>query len=59
MSLTALDPKTALIAVDLRQGIIGSPFIHPIADVIVLVNVAGGAPGQTEQPRRHQRLPDG
>src|ERR1039458_8893695 len=76
MSLTALDPKTALIVVDLQQGIIGSPFIHPIADVIaqtgslidafrrrhlpvVLVNVAGGAPGRTEQPRRHQTLPEG
>src|ERR1035437_439998 len=69
MSLTALDPKTALIVVDLQQGIIGSPFIHPIADVItqtvslidafrrrhlpvVLVNVAGRAPGRTEQGPR-------
>ena len=34
MSLTALDPNTALIVVDLQQGIIGSPFIHPIADAI-------------------------
>ena len=34
MSLTALYPKTALIVVDLQQGIIGSPLIHPIADVI-------------------------
>jgi nicotinamidase-related amidase len=76
MSLTALDPKTALIVVDLQQGIIGSPFIHPIADVIaqtgslidafrrldlpvVLVNVVGGAPGRTEQPRRHLTLPEG
>ena len=69
MSLTALDPKTALIVVDLQQGIVGSPFIHPIADVItqtvslidafrrrhlpvVLVNVAGRAPGRTEQGPR-------
>ena len=76
MSLTALDPNTALIVVDLQQGILGSPFIHSIADVItqtdslidafrrrhlhvVLVNVAGGAPGRTEQPRRHQTLPEG
>ncbi len=34
MSLTALNPKTALIVVDLQQGIVGFPFIHPIADVI-------------------------
>ncbi len=26
---------------------------------VVLVNVAGGAPGRTEQPRRHTTLPDG
>ena len=34
MPLTTLDPKTALIVVDLQKGIINSPFIHPIADVI-------------------------
>jgi nicotinamidase-related amidase len=76
MPLTALDPQTALIVVDLQQGIIGFQFIHPIAEVIkrtcslvttfrrndlpvVLVNVAGGAPGRTEQPRRHQTFPEG
>lgn len=75
MSVTALDPQTALIVVDLQQGIIGAQFIHPIAEVInqtcslieafrrneqpvVLVNVAGGAPGRTEQPRRHT-FPEG
>ena len=26
---------------------------------VVLVNVAGGAPGRTEQPRRHSALPEG
>ena len=76
MPLTALDPKTALIVIDLQKGIINSPFIHPAADVIerncalldafrqrdlpvVLVNVAGGAPGRTEQPRRISTLPEG
>jgi nicotinamidase-related amidase len=77
MSLTALDPKTALIVIDLQQGLIGSPFIHPIADVIaqtgslldafrrhhlpvVLVNVAGRAPGRTEQgPRTLQTFAEG
>jgi len=76
MPLTAFDPKTALIVVDLQKGIINSPFIHPIGTVIertrtllddfrrrdlpvVLVNVAGGAPGRTEQPRRYSTLPEG
>jgi nicotinamidase-related amidase len=70
MALTALDLKTALLVVDLQKGIIGSPFIHPIGEVVeraraltdafrgfglpvVLINVAGSAPGRTEQPRRH------
>jgi nicotinamidase-related amidase len=76
MPLTALDPKTALIVVDLQKGIINLPTIHPVAGVIertcallsafrhrnlpvVLVNVAGGAPGRTEQPRRFTTLPEG
>lgn len=76
MPLTTLDPKTALIVVDLQKGIVGSQFIHPIAGVIertqlllaafrqlhlpvVLVNVAGGAPGRTEQPPRHRTFPEG
>jgi nicotinamidase-related amidase len=75
MPLTTLDPKTALIVVDLQKGIINSPFVHPIAvviernralldafrqlDQVVLVNVDGGAPGRTEQPRRYSTLPEG
>jgi nicotinamidase-related amidase len=74
MSLTALDPKTALIVVDLQKGLRGVPSLHPIAGVIdyscqlieafrkqklpvVLVNVAGTAPGRTEEPRRLRELP--
>jgi len=34
MPVAMLDPKTALIVVDLQKGIINSPFIHPIAGVI-------------------------
>ena len=30
MALTTLDPKTALIVVDLQKGIVGPPFVHPI-----------------------------
>jgi nicotinamidase-related amidase len=76
MAVTTLDPQTALIVVDLQKGIVGSAFIHPIADVIerncaliaafrrnqlpvVFVNVAGGAPGRTEQPRPHRTLVEG
>src|SRR5271156_2555454 len=76
MSLTTLDPKTALIVVDLQKGIVDSPFIHPISDVIkrsralldafrrqdlpvVLVNVAGRAPGRTEQPPRNVTFSEG
>ena len=35
MALTTLDPKTALLVVDLQKGIVGLPVVHPIADVIV------------------------
>lgn len=34
MALTALDPNTALIVVDLQKGIVGAPFAAPIAPVI-------------------------
>lgn len=70
MALTTLDPNAAILVIDLQQGLIGSPLIHPIGEVVdraralidafrarrlpvVLVNVAGRAPGRTEQPRRH------
>jgi nicotinamidase-related amidase len=64
MALTALDPNTALIVIDLQSGIVAYPTVHPIGEVVkqasaladafrrhdlpvVLVNVAGGAPGRT------------
>jgi len=77
MSLTTLDPRTALIVVDLQKGIVGREFLHPIDEVIdrtrelidsfrsralpvVLVNVAGRAPGRTEQgPRGTQTFAEG
>jgi nicotinamidase-related amidase len=34
MALTALDPNTALLVVDLQKGIVGLPSIHPIAAVV-------------------------
>jgi len=76
MALTMLDPTTALIIVDLQQGIVRLPLVHPVSDIIeraraladafrerslpvVLVNVAGRAPGRTEQQIPTQPLPDG
>ena len=68
MPLTTLDQRTALLVVDLQEGIVSLPTVHPAADVVgraaslakafrahglpvVLINVAGGAPGRNELPR--------
>ena len=68
MSLSTLDPRTALVVIDLQNGIVAYPTAHPTSEVVkrssmlaaafrqhglpvVLVNVTGGAPGRTEQPR--------
>ena len=77
MPLTILDPNTALIVIDLQQGIVNGNFIHPIGDIIdrtraltdvfraknlpvVLVIVAGRAPGRTEQgPRGNTSFSEG
>jgi nicotinamidase-related amidase len=34
MPLTALDPSTALIVIDLQKGIVDGSFVHPIGDII-------------------------
>ncbi|MGD0445481.1 MAG: isochorismatase family protein [Edaphobacter sp.] len=34
MPVTQLDPKTALIVIDLQKGIVGFPTVHPIGEVI-------------------------
>jgi nicotinamidase-related amidase len=69
MPVTALDPKTALVVIDLQKGILAfagpeaaAPVVRAAAVLcdafrrhklpVVLVNVTGGAPGRTEQPRR-------
>ncbi len=76
MALTTLDPKTALIVIDLQKGIVTYPTVHPIDGVVkqarsladafrqrglpvVLVNVAGQAPGRTERPRHPEPFPAG
>jgi len=74
MPVTQLDPKTALVVIDLQAGIVSLPLAHPPADVIkasrqlldafrakgqpvVLVNVAGGAPGRADQSRSQGEPP--
>jgi nicotinamidase-related amidase len=74
MALTTLDPKTALVIIDLQKGIIALPTAQPTAPVVekavtlldafrsrqlpvVLVNVAGVAPGRNEQPRHTGGFP--
>ena len=76
MTVTTLEPKTALIVIDLQKGIVLLPAVHPMDGVVkhvgmladafrghdlpvVLVNVAGGAPGRTEQPRGRREFPAG
>lgn len=65
MPLTALDPRSALICVDLQHGVLGLPTAHDAQEIadragglaeafrrsgrpVVLVNVAGIAPGRTD-----------
>lgn len=77
MPLTALDPFTALIVVDLQKGTTGHPTVPPLREVldrtrelidvfrakglpVVLVHVAGRAPGRTERGSRSSAtLPEG
>jgi nicotinamidase-related amidase len=34
LSVTALDPKTALIVIDLQKGIVALPTVHPMSEVV-------------------------
>ena len=34
MAITALDPNTALIVIDLQKGIVTNPSVHPIGEVV-------------------------
>jgi nicotinamidase-related amidase len=74
LPITVIDPKTALIIIDLQKGIVGLPVAHPAPEVVknastlaevfrrhglpvVLVNVAGVAPGRSEQTRSAAAFP--
>jgi nicotinamidase-related amidase len=37
MAVTALDPKTALVVIDMQKGIVGRALVHPGADVVANV----------------------
>jgi len=66
MTMTVLDPKSALIVIDLQKGVVSLPAAHSLESIVqraaalaesfrvhnlpvVLVNVAGSAPGRREQ----------
>ena len=34
MAITTLDPKTALIVIDLQKGIVGMPTVHPGDEIV-------------------------
>jgi nicotinamidase-related amidase len=34
MTITALDPRTALVVIDLQKGIVGLPVVHPVDDIV-------------------------
>lgn len=34
MTVTTLDPKTALVIIDLQKGIVSRPTAHPVAEVV-------------------------
>lgn len=74
MSVTTLDPVTALIVIDLQKGLAAVPAAEPVQAIaekagvlasafrrrglpVVLVNVAGVAPGRTEQGHGSMQLP--
>jgi nicotinamidase-related amidase len=43
MAVTALDPKTALIIIDLQKGIVSFPAAHPTAEVLKHASALAGA----------------
>lgn len=43
MAVTALDPKTALIVIDLQKGIVSLPTAHPIEEVVKHAGRLAGA----------------
>jgi nicotinamidase-related amidase len=43
MPITALDPRTALVVIDIQKGVVGMPTVHPVAAVVAnVVRLADG-----------------
>jgi nicotinamidase-related amidase len=34
MPLSTIDPKTALIVIDLQKGIVDAPTVHPVPEIV-------------------------
>jgi len=43
MTVTTLDPNTALVIIDLQKGIVGFPTVHPMAGVLAAATVLTAA----------------
>jgi nicotinamidase-related amidase len=43
MTVTTLDPKTALVVIDLQKGIVGLPTVHPMSGVLASAAVLTAA----------------
>jgi nicotinamidase-related amidase len=72
MPLTTLDPRPALVVIDLQKGIVSDASAHVVTRAaalatvfrahdlpVVLVTVTGGAPGRTDAGRGGRRGPAG
>ena len=43
MTVTTLDPNTALVIIDLQKGIVGFPTVHPMAGILAAATVLAAA----------------
>ena len=50
MPVTAIDPRAALIVIDLQKGIVGFPTVHPIADILQRGAAAALAAARSARP---------
>jgi nicotinamidase-related amidase len=50
MALTSLDPKTALIVIDLQKGIVAMPTAHPASDIVHKASMLAEAFRQRDLP---------
>jgi nicotinamidase-related amidase len=50
MPISALDPKTALVVIDIQQGIVGLPTVHPMAGVVANCAALAKAFRKANQP---------